>query len=88
MNKQSIRSMKYLKRKKQEDKEKAYADFKMKLPKEIYSALQRNGINNIQDLLKKSDKEIAKIRNIGKARINILKKAIEENGFLFKDGTT
>lgn len=50
-----------------------------------YNGLKRAGINNIEELIQKSKKEILTLDNIGMKTVEEIEKQLEELGFKFKD---
>jgi uncharacterized protein YdhG (YjbR/CyaY superfamily) len=66
----------------QEEKE---IDFLARLSAPARRALQNNGIKTLKDLAKYTVAEILQFHGIGKTAIPVLRKALKEKGFNFKD---
>ena len=56
----------------------------LKLPTRVRTVLRNKGFQSIGDVLDNTEREISKLRNIGKGSLNILKAELAKHGYALK----
>jgi len=56
----------------------------LELSVRAYNCLRRAGINNVQDLINKTENEMRKIRNLGKISLEEVMNKVKELGLNFR----